>query len=329
MPGLVFSPWSVDFAVGRVHARYMFTDNLVHLGCLLAGLLVSSRAALPIVAAEAGEGSLHFHAESDGGFGFNTGVLRGRLRADGRALGLTRVEHLPTGKRLDGSYGLLSHYRVFTRGVRYGPGAWDWPSVATLQPDGSVTVDWPMSEGRPFRLRARYQWLSAVSIEVKTTVEAARDLKGFESFVASYFNAAFTNAHVQVQGPKDGQSSWLRLESRLGDWLMFPRDAAARRLVEDGRWTLEPHPVAWVVPAEYAPSQAMAVRQARTIDLTVVLTSAMDGCFAVASPHELEGHYSTYFSLFGRDLRAGESATATVRMGLVKDWADEASVVAP
>jgi len=55
----------------------------------------------------------------------------------------------------------------------------------------------------------------------------------------------------------------------------------------------------------------------------------MDGCFAVASPHELEGHYSTYFSLFGRDLRAGESATATVRMGLVKDWADEASVVAP
>jgi hypothetical protein len=33
------------------------------------------------------------------------------------------VVHVPTGARLDRSNGLLSHYRVFTRGVRHGGGA--------------------------------------------------------------------------------------------------------------------------------------------------------------------------------------------------------------
>ena len=37
-------------------------------------------------------------------------------------------------------------------------------------------------------------------------------------------------------------------------------------------------------------------------------------CFGIATPYEGEGHYSTYLCLFGRDLRAGESAVARVRL---------------
>ncbi|MGC8988614.1 MAG: hypothetical protein ACP5MD_00665, partial [Verrucomicrobiia bacterium] len=68
-----------------------------------------------------------FSPAADGGFEFDTGVLRGRLAKGAKPLGLTDVVHVPTGARLDGSNGLLSHYRVFTRGKRYGGGAWDWP----------------------------------------------------------------------------------------------------------------------------------------------------------------------------------------------------------
>jgi sugar phosphate isomerase/epimerase len=269
---------------------------------------------------ETGAARLRFVPEGDGGFSFDTGLLRGRLRADGRSRGLSRVEHVPTGSRLDGSYGWLSHYRVFTRGVRYGNGAWDWPSTATLQPNGSVIVNWPAAGGRPFELRAQYQWSSAGTLEVRTTVQATQGLQGFETFLASYFNAAFTNAHARVREANNTSPTWMRLDPQLGLWLMFPRDEAARQLLQDGRWTLEPHPVDWVLPAEFAPPQATLVRHAPATGVTVALTASDDGCFAAASPHELEGHYSCYFSLFGQDLRAGESASATVRLSLARGW---------
>jgi hypothetical protein len=261
---------------------------------------------------------LHFVADVDGGFSLDTGLLRGRLRAGGQSLGLTRVQHVPTGLRIDRSQGWLSHYCVFTPGIRYGAGAWDWPSTAALRPDGSVTVNWPVAEARPFGLQAHYKWVSGRAIEVQTTVHAARDVQGFETFLASYLDVGFTNAFVRVLAQENASPTWIRLEPRLGDWLMFPRDADARRLSEDGRWTLEPHPVAWVLPAGFATPQPAAARQARAAGLSVELAATDDGCFAVASPHELEGHYSTYFSLFGRDFRAGESARATVRLSLVR-----------
>lgn len=258
--------------------------------------------------------NLRFVPDANGGFRFDTGQLRGRLHADGRALGLTEVEHVPSGSRLDRSNGLLSHYRVFTRGVRYGAGAWDWTGAATLQPDGSVQVHWPAQDGRPFHLEARYRWVAPRTIDVQTSVTATEPIQGFESFLASYFDAAFTNATVEVRSPDAPGTAGLRLNPALGDWLMFPRDGAARELAGDGRWSLEPHPVAWVFPAEFAPPQAVAIRRAPALNLTATLTAANDGCFGIASPHELEGHYSTYLSLFGHDLRAGETARAVARL---------------
>lgn len=258
--------------------------------------------------------NLRFAPDANGGFRFDTGQLRGRLHANGRSLGLTEVVHIPTGSRLDRSNGLLSHYRVFTHGRRYGAGAWDWPGAATLQPDGSVQVRWPAEDGRPFVLEARYRWLSSQTIEVQTAVTATEPVRGFESFLASYFDAAFTNATVRVRNPAAPNVEALRLAPTLGDWLMFPRDEAARELAGDGRWNLEPHPVAWVFPAEFAPPQAVAVRWAPALNLTATLTATNDGCFAIASPHELEGHYSTYLSLFGQDLAVGETVRAVVRL---------------
>ncbi len=256
--------------------------------------------------------NLYFRPDGKGGFTFDTGVLKGRLHANGKSLGLTEVVHVPTGARLDRSNGLLSHYRVFTTGKRYGGGAWDWPSTAALLEDGQVEVRWPAAEGRPFTLRATYRLTGAATIEVETAVEAQAALRDFESFLASYFAPAFTNA--LVRGKAGATSDLAAVTADKGDWQMYPRDAAARQLAEDGRWKLEPNPVAWTFPAEFAGPAAEAQRRAPGLGLVAVIKASATDCFAIALPHQTESHYSVYFSQFGRNFQAGETARAKVRL---------------
>jgi hypothetical protein len=94
----------------------------------------------------------------------------------------------------------------------------------------------------------------------------------------------------------------------LGDWLMFPRGSDVVPLIQDGRWKLEPHPVDWVImPALEKP---VGVRRHPQSGVTAMLGAPVQDCFAVAMPHQTENHYSVYLSLFGRDLPAGEVASA-------------------
>ncbi|NMD21957.1 MAG: hypothetical protein GYA76_17185, partial [Verrucomicrobia bacterium] len=61
-------------------------------------------------------------------------------------------------------------------------------------------------------------------------------------------------------------------------------------------------------------AKPLTVRRAPVTGLTAILMAAPTDCFAIATPHESEGHYSTYLSLFGRDLKAGETARARARL---------------
>ena len=263
-----------------------------------------------------------FQAAADGGFTFDTGVLRGKLRAGGKSVGLTEVIHVPSGTRLDRGQGLFSHYRVFTRGRRYGGGAWDWPSTATLRPDGAVEVLFPPAEGRPIEMKAVYRWADPATLDLETTVRAVEDLPAFESFLASYFTEGFTNALAYVQSASGTapQPGFLAAEKSAADWHMFPRDAVATALIQDGRWQLEPHPVTWSIRPFLA--WPLAIRRAPAVDLVAVLMAPATDCFAVASPFETEGHYSTYLSLFGRDIKAGETVRARARIVIAAGAAD-------
>jgi hypothetical protein len=255
-----------------------------------------------------------FKDSGEGGFAFDTGVLRGKLHPDGKSLGLVSVVHIPSGKRLDSSNGLLSHYRVFTKGVRYGGGAWDWPSTATLNSDGSVEVFWAPADQRPFDMRAVYRWRDASTLDLETSVEARKDLVGFESFVASYFSEPFINCAVLggvEQSGADSKPALMPAEAQYGTWQMFPRDDHAVALIKDGRWKLEPNPVDWKIRPFSAP---VGVRRDPVGGLAVALMSLAEDCFAVACPHQAEGHRSLYFSLFGRDLKVGEKAAARMRL---------------
>lgn len=260
-----------------------------------------------------GAKQIAFTPDGTNGFVFDTGLLRGRLRAGGQSRGLTEVVHVPSGLRLDRSMGLFSHYRVFTTNKRYGGGAWDWPSQAALKSDGSVEVHWPATPERPFELRAIYRWSAADTLDLETTVQASADLRHFESFLASYFAEGFSNALACVGLSVPGtEAGFLRATPDRGAWLTFPRDAAAESVYADGRWKLEPSPVDWVMLPRL--SRPIGLRRAPFANLTVAAMSRTKDCFAISMPQETEGHFSLYLSLFGRDVKVGESARARARM---------------
>ncbi len=315
----------------RVPHRPVLKPVVGLLGSALVGSLglssvlsqIAAKAADVPVPPAAPAGSLAFTPSTNGEFTFDTGVLRGTLRAGGKSLGLSSVIHVPTGRRLDRSNGLFSHYRVFSKGVRYGGGAWDWPSTARLLDDGAVEVSWPAATNRSFALKAVYRWNRASILDLQTSVEPQADLSGFEVFLASYFEEAFTNAFALVKASPDngGQPGLLAARPSFGDWLMFPRGPDVVPLIQDGRWKLEPNPVAWTIMPQL--QRPVAVRRDPKSGLTALLSADAADCFAIAMPHQAEGHYSVYLSLFGRNLKAGEPARARARLALGEMTDDE------
>jgi hypothetical protein len=251
-----------------------------------------------------------FSASGTNEFTFDTGVLKGKLRAGGKSTGLSSVVHLPTGQTMDSSMGLFGHYRVFSANKRYGTAAWDWPSVASLRPDGSVEVRWSSAEDRPFELRAVYRWAAPDILDLETSVRANTNLAKFESFLASYFAEGFTNACVYTLS--NSQAAPMAADKSGGTWQAFPRDDEAVSIIQDGRWKFQPNPVDWIIRPHLA--KPLGIRRCPPIGLAAILMSPPQDCFAILTPFEAEPHRSMYLSLFGRDLAAGETARARARL---------------
>lgn len=276
--------------------------HLVAVCLLLLCLTVSFAEEAPLAFKQAGNDS----------YTFDTGILRGTLRNEGRSIGLLSLEHIPSGSRLDGNdYGIFSHYRVFTANKRYGD-AWYLPSTSRLNPDGSVEVSWPASEERPFELKALYRLTAPDTLDLTTSVTAHSDLKAFESFLASYFTEAFPASFVYALGDEKDTPSFQTTALEQGHWQAFPRDREAVALIQDGRWKIEPNPVDWVIRGD-AP-RPLALRRNPQTGVCAVAMARPASCFAVMTPYAAEGHRSLYLSLFGRDIKAGETASAGARL---------------
>ena len=256
---------------------------------------------------------------------FDTGVLRGTLRPDGRSLGLTSIVDVASGTSLAGGAGLCSHYRLLDSEARYGSAAWDWASQSRLLPNGGVEVLWSADKDHPFDMKAVYRWKAANVCDVTTRVTAKKDIQRLEVFLASYL-AALPDSFVYVQGcPETGGKPgfFAALESR-GPWQTFPRDDEAVKIAGDGRWKRPPNPVDWkMMPRLAAP---LAMRRDEKTGLTALVMAPAKDCFAVSTPFSGEGHRSIYLSLFGRDLKTGESATARSRLVIGHKISDEQAI---
>jgi hypothetical protein len=264
-----------------------------------------------------------FASEGKDWYKFDTGVLCGEIRKDDLTLGLSSMVHVPSGMKVSGKYGVFSYYRVFTTNQRYGHAAWEWPSVSKLLPDGTVQIFWPAEPNQPVELTATYRLSGQAAIDVETVVKAQKDLPHFELFLASYFTEAFPKSRMYVdKNPKaQDRPGFLAAEKSFGDWLMFPKAEDVLPMIRDGRWDKEPNPVRWVImPSLAAP---IGVRSAASGGLAVVLMAPPEDCFAISTPYEGEGHYSTYLSLFGRDLRAGQVVKAHCRLVVAESLSND------
>lgn len=273
---------------------------------------------------EATEAGLAFTAQGEE-CRFDTGVLRGTLRSQGRSLGLTSVVDSASGTAIARAYGLFSHYRLLDDRTRYGHAAWDWTSEAQVISRGAVEVQWSADDEHPFDMKAVYRWTARNTLDVVTTVVPQADLKRFEVFLASYFQG-FAKSLVYVDGcpETDGKPGFLEAKKSYANWQMFPRDDKAVGIIQDGRWRRPPSPVEWKIMPHLAAPLAMR-RDAESGLVGLVMAPAAD-CFAVATPFGKESHRSLYLSLLGRDLKADEAATARSRLIIGRRISDDDAV---
>ena len=162
-------------------------------------------------------------------FHFDTGVLRGTLRADGHSLGIFPMLEDSSGKAVAGptwgGYGVLSPYRMLSADARYGTAAWDWPSRAKLLDSGAVESRWSADKDHPFDMTARYRFSAPDTLDLTVTVVPRQNLRRFELFLSSYFWGFSTSfAYVRdagVAGP--GKPGFIEAVRSAGEWQMFPR----------------------------------------------------------------------------------------------------------
>ena len=241
----------------------------------------------------------------DNAFSFDTGALRGSLQTKGFPKAIQPITECSTGMQLAGKNGLLTHYRLFAENQRYLPDAFNWGCVSRALPDGSVEIQWTPDEQHPFALKAVYTWAASNMLDVATTVTATCDLKKFESFLGSYFNGFPITYGFGADG-------FVQITQKEGDWVCFPRDEASDKLLRDGRWEKPPHPVDFKRVAYYG--EPLVMRKDPGSGLTAIIMSSRADCFATLMPYGEDGHRSLYLSLFGRDLKRGESMTAHARL---------------
>ena len=263
--------------------------------------------------------NLQFLQSEEGSFTFDTGVLKGVLRQQGRSIGLVPVTYTADDSEITGGEGLFNHYRVFTYGKRYGYGARRWPSTAELHSDGSVEVCWPATSERPFELRGTYRWVAPNTIDLVTVVRAEAKLEAFEVFLASYYQPPFIDSRVwATRDPRGGdKEGFVSADEELGIWLAFPRDKQGADVIDDGRWDLEPHPLDWTMMPNYA--LPLAIRRSPSSGLTIIVMAQRDDCFGIFTPYGEERHYSNYLSFFGHNIEPGESASARSRLVVLPD----------
>ncbi|MFV2066795.1 MAG: hypothetical protein ACC645_07410 [Pirellulales bacterium] len=289
----------------------------------------------PPVAALAGDlPLLSFKPAGDRLFDFDTGAVKGRLRGNGKNQGISSFVDVETGRELTRSVGIFSLYRVFSTDRRWGHAARDWPMTAKLRADGAVEIDWPAREDHPLEITAVYRWKSPTTLDLEIVVRPQRSMPRFELFLSSYFDLQFKAfVYAEPMRSLDAKPGFIAADVNplvRGSYLAFPIDRQAARMFFDRRWAPENGFVPWSVTRMLGAPIAMK-RDAES-DITLLLMSRPKDCFAVDLSYNMDppdgvaGHGSVYLSLFGRDIDAGQSERAHVRLVVERDLSDERAV---
>ena len=271
---------------------------------------------------------LTFKPADDGYYDFDTGLLKGQLKLDGKYQGLYPLIDVKTGTELVHPPGVFSFYRVLTTNRRYGKSVRDWPTQTKLLSDGAVEVRWPPADEHPLEIIAIYRWTAPDTLDLETTVKPQHDMPDFELFMSSYLGKGFlASVYLRPEGQEQPEFVPVdRTPDSRGGYVMFPRDQKSLDMIRDGRWTFPPSPVDW--DARRWLAAPLVIRRDAKLGLSAAMMCPPDDCFAVASPWnpatlEAGGYRSLYLSLFGEDLKAGQTAKARCRLIISRNLPDD------
>jgi hypothetical protein len=280
-----------------------------------------------------------FKQGQPGQFTFDTGALKGALQVTEKVSGLVSLVDTASGTELakgKNSLGFLQYYRLLSPNRRWGTIIWEWRKSARLQDDGSVRVDWPAEDDHPCDLSGIFRWSAPGVLDLETVITPRQDMLGLELFIGSYMkDGAKSFVYVAPAKYGGGEPGFLPTDVcplTVGTYLAFPRDLAAARIVYDGRWEQGLHPVQWSI-ARYL-AAPIAYRHDEKTGLSMVLMSRPQDCFSIECSYNQEppdgvgGHYSTYLSLFGRDVKAGQPERAHSRLVVGKGLTPSAILAA-
>jgi len=273
---------------------------------------------------------LAFKPAGEGLYDFNTGTFKGRLKLDGKYQGLYPLVDVASGMELVHPPGIFSFYRVFSGNTRFGSTARDWPTTSKLLADGAVEVRWPAAAEHPLEITAVYRWPAADTLDLETAVTPQRDMPRFELFMSSYFTKTFrASVYLKPEGDARGKPRFVPVDRKpqsAGGYVMFARDQKAVEMIQDGRWKVGSNPVDWAIERWLA--APLVIRRDSSQGLTAAMMCPPEACFAVSSPWNPDkpdggGYRSVYLSLFGQDLKAGQTARAHGRLLIARNLTDE------
>ncbi len=305
-------------------------------------MLIRSLLILCVTAASATAQShaLSFKSDKPGEYTFNTGKFSGKLLASAdKGEGIVSLVDNSSGTELskgNQKFGIFSLYRLLGSGKQLGMVIWQWPKEAELLPDGAVRIRWAATEEHPAEIGATFRWTAANVLDLEVALKPAHDNFAAEVFVESHFNANTTNSVYLARGRHTaaGPPQMLAVDASAlteGTYPVFPRDFKAAQMIYDGRWENNPRPGHWSM-SRYLAGPLIVSQDAKNSASMAIMSPPSD-CFGIVCSYNtnlsadyVSNHHATYLSLFGRDIKAGQTATARARLVILKDLAPAAAI---
>ena len=269
------------------------------------------------------ETSLRFKGDGQGNLMFNTGIVKGSLKKDGKAGFFKPIAFIDPPVPMDNNNGLFVPYRFLTPQKRYGFGSWEWPRSGKVLANGAAELSWAETEDRPFNFKASYSWKAADTLDFTIAFTPSVDLDKFELFVGSYFKQ-FTKAVVYVKDAGNGKPGFVDTPKEKGRAQLFPRGDDVMPMIEDGRWTFPPFPNKWTF--RQALQAPLGIKSQPASGVTVVIMSPPEDCFAVSMFEQNSGLGCYYLSLFGKDAKKGQTLIGHARMVFGKNITEEQAI---
>lgn len=283
-------------------------------------VMVSLTVSLGSSRALAANAKLAFKEDDQGNLVFNTGVVKGSLKKDGLGAGLKPITFIESNVPINNNHGLLVPYRFLTPQKRYGFGSWEWNRIGKLLDDGGAELRWEATPDRPFSFSSTMHWKAADTVDLTLVFTPDTDLEKFELFLGSYFRK-FTVAKVYVKDTGNGTPGFVDTPKDKGDMQLFPKDQDVMAIIKDGRWKFPPFPNKWAFRSALA--APLGIKQQPISGVTVVIMAPPEDCFAVSMSQQEAGLGAFYLSLFGKDVKKGQSLTGHARLIFGKNITDE------